>query len=163
MASMAVLSCARHALRRQTLRRCAPYLRPQIVASCIRDISEQRKFSTATETADAIIIGAGVIGNSIATELSRKGMKTISVEKQVDTCHVMRSKAKYATKLFICALSASTCKKDKCAYKPKIYNCRLIQQNCNAIMLTKENARKFVARFWPRLHRLLVGDLPNDV
>ena len=30
---------------------------------------------------DAIIIGAGIIGNSIAYELSLKGKKTISIDK----------------------------------------------------------------------------------
>ena len=34
-----------------------------------------------SNTYDAIIIGSGIIGNSIAYELSRKGMKTLSIDK----------------------------------------------------------------------------------
>jgi len=30
---------------------------------------------------DAIIIGSGVIGNSVATELSRAGFRTLNIEK----------------------------------------------------------------------------------
>ena len=33
------------------------------------------------KSADAIIVGAGVIGASIATELSRRGFRTINVDK----------------------------------------------------------------------------------
>ncbi|MBT8240522.1 MAG: FAD-binding oxidoreductase, partial [Acidimicrobiia bacterium] len=36
---------------------------------------------TAPESFDAIIIGAGVIGSSVALELTRKGMRTMSVDK----------------------------------------------------------------------------------
>ena len=34
-----------------------------------------------TQTADAIVIGAGVIGAAIALELNRIGMRTVSVDK----------------------------------------------------------------------------------
>ena len=30
---------------------------------------------------DAVIIGSGVIGNSVATELSRAGFRTLNIEK----------------------------------------------------------------------------------
>jgi sarcosine oxidase subunit beta len=32
-------------------------------------------------TYDAIVIGAGIIGNGIATEMSRQGRKTLNIEK----------------------------------------------------------------------------------
>ena len=34
---------------------------------------------------DAIIIGAGIIGNAIAFELSKKGYKTLSVDSKGDS------------------------------------------------------------------------------
>jgi len=47
-----------------------------------------RHASTATrQSYDAIIIGAGVIGNSIATELSRSGWRTLNVDKLAGSGH----------------------------------------------------------------------------
>ena len=34
-----------------------------------------------SRTADAVIIGAGVIGSNIAFELARKGYKTLNIDK----------------------------------------------------------------------------------
>ena len=108
--AMACVSTVRHVLR-------ATFFRPKIINRCGLNVSNNRlnvsnnrlnvfnhrAFSTATNTADVIIIGAGVIGNSIATELSRKGMRTLSVEKQVDICHAMHFASQNTIK-FPCAL-----------------------------------------------------------
>ncbi len=40
-----------------------------------------------TETADAVIIGAGVIGAAVALELNRRGLRTISVDKNLAAGH----------------------------------------------------------------------------
>jgi len=40
-----------------------------------------------SQSFDAIIIGAGIIGNSIAFELSKKGYKTLPVDSNVDSGH----------------------------------------------------------------------------
>lgn len=40
-----------------------------------------------TETADAVIIGAGVIGAAVALELNRRGFRTVSVDKNLAAGH----------------------------------------------------------------------------
>jgi sarcosine oxidase subunit beta len=42
---------------------------------------------TATRTADAIIIGAGVIGAAVAFEMAKKGWKTLSVDRNTQAGH----------------------------------------------------------------------------
>ena len=44
-----------------------------------------------SKTADAIIIGAGVIGAAVALELARKGWKTLSLDRpQLPGYHLTR-------------------------------------------------------------------------
>lgn len=40
------------------------------------------RLSSTSQTADCVIVGAGVIGSSIALELSRKGFKTLNIDKE---------------------------------------------------------------------------------
>ena len=42
---------------------------------------------TATRTADAIIIGAGVIGAATAFEMAKQGWKTLSVDRNTQAGH----------------------------------------------------------------------------
>jgi sarcosine oxidase subunit beta len=42
---------------------------------------------TATRTADAIIIGAGVIGAAVAFEMAKKGWKTLSIDRNTQAGH----------------------------------------------------------------------------
>lgn len=48
-----------------------------------------------SKTADAIIIGAGVIGAAIAFELAKKGWKTLSVDRNREAGHGSTSGNRY--------------------------------------------------------------------
>lgn len=63
---------------------CRPSRCLQLAAAAFPRHSQARRRFTAsagTESYDAVIIGAGVIGNSVALELARAGWRTLNVEK----------------------------------------------------------------------------------